>query len=188
MPRHCRSPAMCHSPSTRRRCSSRISSAMFLLKCAGRNGCGETVLSSGIQAQSLRHSGVGRERFPPALAIDGKQLTFRSSRTTKSSGDMRRCSRFPPGRRRFHKPACPRRQRREEFRRRLLVQISRLFGVRRSRAGSHSRSYGAAAVLTLRSLRRSATRARRLPRLRAVVSSASTGCREPSVPARVPGP
>src|SRR6266436_2902387 len=48
--------------------------------------------------------------------------------------------------------------------------------------------YGAAAVRTLRSLRRSATRARRLPRLRAVVSSASTGCREPSGPARVPGP
>ena len=49
-------------------------------------------------------------------------------------------------------------------------------------------SYGADARLSLRSLRRSATRARRLPRLRAVVSSASTGCREPSVPARVPGP
>ena len=49
-------------------------------------------------------------------------------------------------------------------------------------------SYGVAALLTLRSLRRPATRARRLPRLRAVVSSASTGCREPSVPARVLGP
>ena len=62
--------------------------------------------------------------------------------------------------------------------------------------GSHSSSlswnwlpsYGADARLSLRSLRRPATRARRLPRLRAVVSSASTGCREPSVPARVPGP
>ena len=49
-------------------------------------------------------------------------------------------------------------------------------------------SYGVAALLTLRSLRRPATRARRLPRLRAVMSSASTGCREPSVPARVLGP
>src|SRR5260370_17651158 len=48
--------------------------------------------------------------------------------------------------------------------------------------------YGADARLTLRFLRRPATRARRLPRLRAVVSSASTGCREPSVPARVAGP
>src|SRR5262249_21456034 len=49
-------------------------------------------------------------------------------------------------------------------------------------------SYGAAARLTRRSFRRLATRARRLPRLRAVVSSASTGCRDPSVPARVLGP
>jgi len=33
-----------------------------------------------------------------------------------------------------------------------------------------------------------ATRARRLPSLHAVVSSASTGSREPSFPARAPGP
>src|SRR5258705_505558 len=49
-------------------------------------------------------------------------------------------------------------------------------------------SYDAGARFTLRSFRRPATRARRLPRLRAVVSSASTGCREPSVPASVLGP
>src|SRR5215467_5492801 len=49
-------------------------------------------------------------------------------------------------------------------------------------------SYGADTRLALRSLRQPAMRASRLPRLRAVVSSASTGCREPSVPARVLGP
>ena len=57
-----------------------------------------------------------------------------------------------------------------------------------TRHGDGLPSYGADVRLALRSLRRPATRARRLPRLRAVVSSASTGCREPSVPARVPGP
>src|SRR5262249_55330826 len=56
------------------------------------------------------------------------------------------------------------------------------------RRGNGLPNYGAAARLTLRSLRQPGTRARRLPGLRAVVSSASTGCREPSVPARVPGP
>jgi hypothetical protein len=58
----------------------------------------------------------------------------------------------------------------------------------RSNSRQASLSYNATAPLALRSLRRPATRARRLPRLRAVVSSTSTGCREPSVPARVPGP
>src|SRR6185312_16205207 len=48
--------------------------------------------------------------------------------------------------------------------------------------------YGVDAPLTLRSLTQLATRARRLPRLRAVEGSAATGCREPSVPANLLGP